>query len=119
MPRILVADAEVAHTREIARSVEANLARLPPTLRASMRARVTQRVRQAVGPRRPVGTVHAVVAAFDCPEGHPNCRNCGDPAHADACRAAGHCLNCGTRHGVAPDAILVANGYRIVEDPPA
>lgn len=42
----------------------------------------------------------------------PNCRNCGDPEHAKACRAAGHCPDCGTNHGIAPDRIVAANGYR-------
>jgi len=50
---------------------------------------------------------------LDCPLGRPNCRHCGDPAHAAACAAAGHCEWCGTRHGVAPESILAAHGLAI------
>ena len=67
------------------------------------------------GPKRPKGTVHDLMDS-ECPEGRPNCRNCGDPAHAEACKAAGHCPHCGTRHGIAPDAVLAANGYRLVPE---
>jgi hypothetical protein len=48
-----------------------------------------------------------------CPNGLPNCRQCGDPAHAEACRSAGHCPDCGTKHGVAPESVVRANGYRL------
>lgn len=63
-------------------------------------------------PRRKVGDMHTV-ANTDCPDGLPNCRNCGDPDHFAACRAAGHCPHCGVKHGIAPDAILAQNGYRL------
>lgn len=66
-------------------------------------------------PMRPLGTIHTSIEGFECPDGLPNCRNCGDPAHAESCKAAGHCPHCGTAHGVAPDAVLAANGYGIIE----
>lgn len=53
------------------------------------------------------------VAESVCPDALPNCRNCGDPAHADTCRAAGHCSRCGTLHGIAPDAVLIAHGLEL------
>jgi hypothetical protein len=62
---------------------------------------------------RPSGTVHAESIDSTCPEGLPNCRNCGDANHRESCLAAGHCPHCGTRHGIAPDAHLKANGYRL------
>lgn len=62
---------------------------------------------------RPVGTVHAASVESECPNGLPNCRNCGDPAHAASCQASGHCPDCGTLHGIAPDAVIEANGYRL------
>ena len=58
-------------------------------------------------------TSHAEAVDSECPDGLPNCRNCGDPAHEEACRAAGHCPLCGTVHGIAPNAHLAANGYRL------
>jgi hypothetical protein len=58
-----------------------------------------------------------------CPDGLPNCRNCGDPQFAESCRKAGHCPHCGTKHGIAPDSVLAANGLTMVEaskpEPPA
>jgi predicted Zn-ribbon and HTH transcriptional regulator len=63
-------------------------------------------------PNRQVGDIHAEMDDT-CPDGLPNCRHCGDPAHADSCRAAGHCPHCGTRHGIAPESVLTANGYRL------
>ena len=66
--------------------------------------------------RRPQGFVHAADLDDACPMGRPNCRNCGDPKHAEACRLAGHCPDCGTRHGIAPDATLEANGYGLERD---
>lgn len=61
-------------------------------------------------PGDPCGTCEATTT-----ERRPNCRHCGDPAHADACQAAGHCPDCGVKHGVAPDAIVAGNGYELVE----
>lgn len=63
-----------------------------------------------------VGTVHTEMDDT-CPEGLPNCRNCGDPQHADECKAAGHCPDCGTKHGVAPDSVLAANGLTMEAAP--
>jgi hypothetical protein len=55
---------------------------------------------------------HDGAFALDCPRGLPNCRNCGDPDHADTCRADGHCPLCGRRggHGVASDRVLKEKG---------
>ena len=63
--------------------------------------------------KRKAGEVHDI-AASECPDGMPNCRNCGDPQHAASCQAAGHCPDCGTKHGVAPDSVVAANGYALV-----
>lgn len=62
--------------------------------------------------KRERGFVH-VEMSDDCPDGLPNCRNCGDPAHAASCRASGHCQDCGTKHGIAPDAVLAAHGFAL------
>jgi hypothetical protein len=59
------------------------------------------------------GAVWAELAT-ECPEGRPNCDRCGDPAHADACQAAGHCADCGTKHGIAPLSVLEAHGLEKV-----
>jgi len=64
---------------------------------------------------REKGTVHTI-ADDECPEGKPNCRNCGDPEFAQLCRAAGHCHHCGTRHGIAPQSMVEFNGYILVKD---
>jgi hypothetical protein len=74
----------------------------------------TQRRMQKGPPTRTVGTVHAT-ADSECPDEMPNCRNCGDPEHLETCQAAGHCPYCGTRHGIAPDAVLAEKGYEMVE----
>ena len=60
-------------------------------------------------------------ADLDCPRGLPNCRHCGDPAHTASCVAAGHCPDCGTKHAVAPDAVLAKHGLEIhlLDAPPA
>lgn len=121
MPRfkIVIADPKVAQAQEIARNVAANLAahrvdRLTPIEAARVTGAIARSVREMVGPERQVGTVHDV-AESECPDGLPNCRNCGDPEHAETCKAAGHCPHCGTRHGIAPDRIVTANGYRLHE----
>lgn len=64
-------------------------------------------------PRRQKGEMHTE-AESECPDDLPNCRNCGDPEHADTCRAAGHCPSCGIAHGIAPDRLLAAKGYRLI-----
>jgi hypothetical protein len=120
MPRfkIVIADARVAHEKEIERNVAANLRahrvdRMNPADAVRATTRITQRVREMFGRERPAGTVHADATLSDCPDGLPNCRNCGDPDHAATCTAAGHCPACGTAHGIAPDRILTENGYRL------
>lgn len=49
-------------------------------------------------------------AVTDAARRYPNCRNCGDQAFVALCRAAGHCPDCGTTHGIAPDSVLAATG---------
>jgi hypothetical protein len=106
---LIIADAQLAHDREIYRNIEANV----KVHGEARRAHVTRLIRERYNHSpRPVGTVHDETES-DCPEGLPNCRNCGDPAHVESCHAAGHCPHCGTRHGIAPDAHVAANGYRL------
>ena len=70
-------------------------------------------------PPKPVGSLWTHLAT-ECPDGKPNCRNCGDPAFAESCQRDGHCLHCGTCHGVAPDSVLAASGLVVQEiAPPA
>lgn len=95
--RIVIHDEAKAHEAHIASY------RLHPQIQRQMRAENRP---------RPAGTVHTD-AESECPNGLPNCRNCGDPAHLESCVAAGHCPDCGTKHGIAPDAHLAANGYRL------
>jgi len=64
------------------------------------------------GRKRPKGTIHTI-AEMDCPNGLPNCRNCGDPIYKEICKANGHCSLCGTAHGIGPDSGLAANGYTL------
>jgi hypothetical protein len=65
-----------------------------------------------VGPKRSKGNVHAVMEDV-CPDGLPNCRNCGDPQFAATCEQSGHCPDCGTKHGIAPDAVLARHGFTL------
>lgn len=116
---IVIKDANVAHSKEIERNVKANLERhghanLPEREQKRLEKFVDEHVRSYVGPKRQAGDLHTV-ASEDCPDGLPNCRNCGDPAFADSCRAAGHCDKCGTAHGIAPQSVVDANGYELVE----
>lgn len=96
--KILVDDVEKAHAAYV------HAYRLYPHIQAQVRN----------GPKRHMGDVHTE-AETECPDGLPNCRNCGDPAFAESCKAAGHCPHCGTAHGVAPESVLARNGYRMVE----
>jgi hypothetical protein len=72
-----------------------------------------QRELRRVNTKRPVGTIHTEFDSLECPEGLPNCRNCGDPEFKETCARDGHCPNCGTNHGIAPDSVLARNGYAI------
>jgi hypothetical protein len=73
----------------------------------------------ALEPTAPVVGELWTVAATECPDELPNCRNCGDPVYADQCAAAGHCPLCGTAHGIAPSSVLEAHGLVLVELPAA
>lgn len=112
MPRfaVVIKDPARAQAAEIARSVEFH-AQARPDL---PRRLVFVRVSSSVGDPRPVGTVHGIYDS-ECPDGLPNCRNCGDPAHAEECKAAGHCPLCGTAHGLAPDSVIASSGCELVE----
>lgn len=71
----------------------------------------------AAEPKKKVGehwNESAPIKDTACPLGQPNCRNCGDPAYKDACAAAGHCPQCGTAHGIAPDSVVKAAGVELV-----
>lgn len=65
-----------------------------------------------------VGDIHGP-ADTECPDGGTNCRNCGDPAYYESCKAAGHCPHCGRAgdggHGCAPTSVVEANGFELVE----
>ena len=104
--RIVVNDVEKAHAFERGRYRDA-------FLKAGVSAdRVERVVDERVGQARHKGTVHAEMSDA-CPEGKPNCRHCGDPAFAGQCKAAGHCPDCGTKHGIAPDSVLAAHGFAL------
>jgi hypothetical protein len=119
MPRfkIVIDNPTVAHEQEIERNIRANIHahgvnRMGAAEAVRAVSAITRKIRASVGPERPAGTIHAE-ADTDCPDGLPNCRNCGDPEHAETCKAAGHCPDCGTKHGIAPDRIVAAHGYRL------
>ena len=111
MPKyhVVIKDAKVAHEKEVERNVAFNREAHPNAPLGAVENAVRARFKE-----RPVGTV-ASVGDTECPDGMPNCRNCGDPQHEASCRAQGHCPYCGTRHGVAPDRIVAENGYELVE----
>jgi hypothetical protein len=119
MPRfkLVIDNADLAHEKEIERNVRANMkAHGVEKMAAHDAARTTNVINREVRKRfpeaRPAGEVHDI-ADTECPDGMPNCRNCGDPNHAASCQAAGHCPKCGTAHGIAPDRIVSENGYRL------
>lgn len=76
-----------------------------------------QDVEKHVPQGRPVGSLHAHLEDA-CPDGGTNCRNCGDPAFTETCKAAGHCPACGTKHGIAPDSVVAAAGLVLQEIQP-
>jgi hypothetical protein len=110
---VVVNDAQRAHEREIYRNVEHNVAVHGERHRVQVERAV--RARYQHGPR-PAGTLHCH-GERGCPDGASWCEHCGDPAHVEACLAAGHCEACvRLRHGaVAHPAVLEANGYTLVE----
>lgn len=123
MPRyaIVVTDPEKHHAAEVDRNVKSNVSHhlaqrkgAGPQETAVLVARMHKAVLERTPEPRPVGTLHAV-AETECPDGLPNCRNCGDPAHTAACRKAGHCPLCGIAHGVAPERYLADSGVELVE----
>jgi hypothetical protein len=121
--KLIIADAQLAHDKEIERNTNTQVARDIKAKRESGEkvnefdvANLTRGHRRHFADKfkqRPVGAVHGV-SATECPFEMPNCRNCGDPQHAASCQAQGHCPDCGTKHGIAPDSVLAANGYALV-----
>jgi hypothetical protein len=106
--RIVIDNVQKAHDFEIKKYKEA-------FERAGARPDKAEReARKRVGQQRPKGTVHAE-ADLECPDEMPNCRNCGDPDFKQSCREAGHCPDCGTKHGVAPDSVVAAHGFVLEE----
>ena len=128
MPKYaLVIDDPIAHhAAEIERNVRVHTQRVigsrevDPAERARVVGHVERRIRETVGAPKAAGELHTV-ADSECPDGLQNCRQCGDPAHRDTCRAAGHCPHCGTRHGIAPESYLQATGValQVLDDPQA
>lgn len=130
---IVVEDAEKAHQTDIDRNVEANLAaigqrRPSPQIAARVRAVIETRI----GLPKEAGDLFAV-GDTTCPDGLPNCRDCGDPAFEVSCRDAGHCPCCGHQrdvtgllppprdrmgHGVAPQAYIAASGLSLLKIAP-
>jgi len=112
---LVITDPTKHRNAEIARSLRHNL---PPDLQDDPGAqkRAARELAARLGPLRAVGDLHTV-AARECPEGRPNCEHCGDPARAATCRAAGHCPDCGTKHGIAPASVLTAGGLELVALP--
>jgi len=121
---IVVTDPIKHHARQIKLNVDHNVkVQVRPGMsvgeQARLRVAVENQVRAVIGSAREVGDLHTL-GVSECPDGMPNCRNCGDPAHEEACRAAGHCPLCGTAHGIAPDAHLADGGMELVAvDPQA
>lgn len=117
MPRFrIVVDheekAHKAHVASYARGVLKEVAGLPVARQARVISQQMAIAQRRAGKPRPVGTVHDTCDS-DCPDGLPNCRNCGDPEYRQQCEAEGHCDLCGTAHGIAPDSVLEANGYKL------
>lgn len=108
--RIVIDDADKAHEAHI-RSYERGLAGSAPRPLHLVKHHRSIAERHA-GTPRPVGTVHAEMEDT-CPLELPNCRQCGDPQYVVECRAAGHCPDCGTKHGIAPESVLVRSGYAL------
>jgi hypothetical protein len=120
---VVIADPARAQAKEIERNVDAHLRalgadRFPPEMRADLARRLEPRVRATVGPPKRAGDLHCF-GERGCPDGRPWCEQCGDPAHLDTCRAAGHCEACvSLQHGaIAHPAVLAANGFALVDTP--
>ena len=137
---IVIADAKVAHAKELERNLARNvhhhvtLAGHRGAFARVLTTRLEAEVRRNIGAPKQDGDLHDI-ADSACPDGQPNCRNCGDPTFETSCRAAGHCDHCGRAsvpladqlgspdanggHGLAPDAVLAARGYALLPiDPP-
>ena len=133
---IVVDDPVKAHAADIARNAQANIAAhlkarpdAGPVESARLASMVHKAVRTRAGEPKRAGDRHVADPIDDaCPEGAPNCRNCGDPAFAASCLAAGHCQSCGRSagvvgllpppvgrggHGIAPQGYLAATGLRL------
>jgi len=126
MPRykIKIRDEELARDMEVKRNVDGNVkaaagARKIPVASVRTDTKFMNKLKKQIEKRtkkRPKGAVHAV-AWTECPDGGANCRSCGDPLFVDQCAASGHCPYCGTLHGIAPESVVLANGYELEEIP--
>ena len=122
---VVVGDPVVAHNQLIKRYCARNeqvygVSAMPKRLRDVARLKILEAVKQNQGAVKPKGFIHDRGPenkgfTFDCPDGLPNCRNCGDPDHAASCQAKGHCPNCGTLHGLVSERHMKENGYILVE----
>lgn len=104
--RIVVDDVDKAHDFERKRYREAF------AKTGADKESVERFVDARVGTKRVKGAVHTEMDDA-CPDGKPNCRNCGDSAFAASCQQAGHCTDCGTKHGIAPTSVLAAHGFAL------
>jgi hypothetical protein len=102
---LVIEDTKKAHRAKVAMMTDAYR-------RAGLREREATALAEAGEGEPAVGDLWTT-ADVECPDGKPNCRHCGDPAHREACAAAGHCDQCGTRHGIAPASVLEAKGLAL------
>lgn len=103
--KIVVEDADKTNEFELNRYTDA-------FLRSGAKKFLADKLAKEKAPIREKGFIHTEVDS-ECPEGLPNCRNCGDPNYKQSCKEAGHCSDCGTRHGIAPDSVLAKNGFKL------
>lgn len=63
--------------------------------------------------KRIKGFTHVEAIESECPNGLPNCKHCGDSDYLEDCKSKGHCPDCGIKHGIAPESVLIKNGYKL------
>lgn len=102
---LIVSDPQRHHTHRVHQHADRLQLNRPSMTEARRKALLDAEIAAGRVPV-PVQDELYAVAEEACPDGHPNCRNCGDPAFAATCLAAGHCPHCGTRHGIAPASHL-------------
>lgn len=109
---IVIEDPDQHHASTVRRTIERNVQHHGER----HRKKITELALEIVGGKRQKGDLHTL-AESECPDGLPNCRNCGDPDHLEACAAAGHCPHCGIDHGITPDGLLADRGVVLKEVP--